>query len=206
MLHELKTSRVAATLDKERAADLILEINELAHKHGFLIQRDAKATGPGEIVGFRLKLIQTTKSSLPPIGDLAALRKEALYDLGQEQASGLVVDVKATVRGQERPTIGRIVHYVLANGQHRAATVVNCWPSPDPVQASIANLAVSLDGANDLEIHRDETGVGIHRVYVKNNLQPQGSFDLNNGGLSVASAKQDEDTKAPGTWHWPERE
>lgn len=75
------------------------------------------------------------------------------------------------------PSIGRIVHYVIQNGQHRAAVVVNYWPNDD----QRANLTVFVDQMNDKEF-------------------------APNGNLAVGSAKQDEETKAPGTWHWPERE
>lgn len=108
-----------------------------------------------------------------------------------------------------KPSIGRIVHYVLANGEHRAATVVNCWPSPDPVQASIANLTVHLDGSNDLQTARPvdaSLGGPVFVGFCKPELAPQNAGAVYPGSLCVGSAAQDEDTKAPGTWHWPERE
>lgn len=89
-----------------------------------------------------------------------------------------------------RPTIGRIVHYVLPNGQHRAAIVVNAWSGS--YQPQMCNLTVHLDQLNDT-IGNDELA----------------AFGARNGGygtLIVGSAKQDEDTQAPGTWHWPERD
>jgi hypothetical protein len=100
----------------------------------------------------------------------------------------------------QTPTIGRQVHYVLGNGQHRAATVVNAFGG------SRANLTVHLDQANDFENDFDPATGQLKRQIVKNNLQPTGAADFGNGTLGVASAQQDEDTKAPGTWHWPERE
>lgn len=44
-------------------------------------------------------------------------------------------------------SVGRIVHYVMQDGQHRPAIVVRLWPSPtaDPV----VNLQVFTDGDND---------------------------------------------------------
>ena len=98
----------------------------------------------------------------------------------------------------QSPTIGRTVHYVLADGQHRAATVVNAWPGQ-----TVANLTVHLDGSNDL--NRAEPGQpasGKCHPY----LMPPGTENHIPGVLTVASAEHDEDTKAPGTWHWPERE
>lgn len=93
------------------------------------------------------------------------------------------------------------MHYVLANGQHRAATVVNAWPgNPD----NRANLTVHLDQFNDVEAFQTSDG---HTWYVaKQPLMPTGSACPKNGTLAVGSAKQDEEDKTPGTWHWPERE
>lgn len=96
---------------------------------------------------------------------------------------------------QQRPTIGRIVHYVLAGGQHRAATVVNV-PPPGSKPESTANLTVHLDQMQDMKggLYREE-------------LAPENAAYITTGGtLAVSHAVQDEDTKAVGTWHYPERE
>ncbi|GBF05829.1 hypothetical protein DAERI_060089 [Deinococcus aerius] len=109
-----------------------------------------------------------------------------------------------------RPTIGRAVHYVLANGQHRAATVVNAWPQAHGEQAYIANLTVQLDQLNDLQSDRVEEGdlssPNSRAGYARPALVPQGATARTPGTLAVGSAKNDEDAKAPGTWHWPERD
>lgn len=101
-----------------------------------------------------------------------------------------------------KPSIGRIVHYVLADGQHRAATVTNAFGGDR------ANLTVHLDLMNDVEVEKEAGGPSVRRVVAKNNLHPKnmGSQDFFLGVLAVGSAPQDEETKAPGTWHWPERE
>ena len=51
-----------------------------------------------------------------------------------------------------KSSIGRIVHYVLPNGQHRPAIIVNCWPGSDRV-----NLTVFPDLANDHGTNRVES-------------------------------------------------
>lgn len=101
----------------------------------------------------------------------------------------------------QKPTIGRLVHYVLANGQHRAATVVNVSG------ADRANLTVHLDQMNDLDVTLDH-GIQMTRLHCRKGLitEGQGALDMMNGTLAVGSAHQDEDAKTPGTWHWPERE
>jgi hypothetical protein len=82
-------------------------------------------------------------------------------------------------------TEGRIVHYVLNDGQHRAAIVVRAWGDhnmPDEV-----NLYVFLDGAND-------KAAAASRVY---NAPP--------GMLWVTSVRYDATGTAPHSWHWPEQ-
>ncbi len=80
-----------------------------------------------------------------------------------------------------KPTVGRIVHYVLdrgrGKGEHRPAIVVNDWAGLHEV----IQLQVLTDGTND----GDEFATGI---------------------AWRTSVHQDEEKKAPGTWHWPERE
>lgn len=73
---------------------------------------------------------------------------------------------------QDQLTIGRIVHYVMPNGVHRPAIVVQVW---DPANGR-ANLQVFTDGAND--------GVEYSR------------------GLYWATSAQHSMTEEPGTWHW----
>ncbi len=81
-----------------------------------------------------------------------------------------------------KPSIGRIVHYVLdgdhhqAVGSHRPAIIVR-----EPWTPEMLNLQVFTDGEND----------GPRNV---------------SGIVWRTSVHQDEETKAPGTWHWPERE
>lgn len=87
------------------------------------------------------------------------------------------------------PSPGRIVHYVLSDGnypgEHRPAIIVKVWgdekgnPKPD----SLVNLQVFTDNVND---------------YIT--AHPGGS-----GLLWRTSVANDEDTKEPGTYHFPER-
>ncbi|HEY5962157.1 MAG TPA: hypothetical protein VIV60_36625, partial [Polyangiaceae bacterium] len=92
----------------------------------------------------------------------------------------------------QKPSIGRVVHYVLsaerdglkrAHGEHRPAFVVRVFPGefgtlecPDGV-----NLNVMCDGQNDAEI----SGAGCMLLW-------ETSVPYDASG-------------APGTWHWPER-
>ena len=48
-------------------------------------------------------------------------------------------------------TEGRIVHFVLPEGQHRAAIIVRVWRQGDgtPPANGYSNLAVFMDGTND---------------------------------------------------------
>ena len=74
------------------------------------------------------------------------------------------------------PSIARTVHYVLPNGEHRPAIIVRVW-DPSPTEKSLVQLQVFTDGSND----------GLQNVEWR------------------TSVHQDADTKAPNTWHEPER-
>lgn len=76
------------------------------------------------------------------------------------------------------PSIGRIVHYVLPAGQHRPAIIVHVW-SPGHFMGT-SQLQVFCDG--DGGAYND----GLPNVVWR------------------TSVVHDEETKAPGTWHWPE--
>jgi hypothetical protein len=84
---------------------------------------------------------------------------------------------------EQKPTVGRIVHYVLAQqddtrnpGEHRPAMIVRTWGG-DCVQ-----LQVFMDGAND---HERFSACGL---------------------MWVSSVAHDEvENRAGRTWHWPER-
>ena len=80
-----------------------------------------------------------------------------------------------------KPTVGRIVHYVLeqgrGKGEVRAATIVRVWND------TCVNLQVHLDGSNDA-----------------------GADVANDGALTVwktSVLQTDETTRAVGAWFWP---
>lgn len=81
-------------------------------------------------------------------------------------------------------TEGQMVHYVLesgrCNGDHRPAIVVRDWQQPN----GLVQLQVFTDGINDDICDGHETARNV---------------------LWRTSVHQDEETKAPGTWHWPEK-
>ena len=78
--------------------------------------------------------------------------------------------------------IGRIVHFVRRDGQHRAAIIVRDWEEP----SGSVNLYVLLDGVNDAR-EAGEATFGIH------------------GFQWATSVNYDGEEKKPYTWHWPER-
>lgn len=97
-------------------------------------------------------------------------------------------------------TEGRMVHYVMPDGQHRPAAVVRVW---DPAQVSyppgVVNLQVMLDGTNDLTSLMALVGqvVGDAGEYAREICQ--------RGLLWRTSVHHDPTGEKPGTWHWPER-
>lgn len=76
------------------------------------------------------------------------------------------------------PSIGRVVHFVMPNGQHRPAIVVQVW------NEDVVNLQVFTDGSND-------AGVVVYP---------------NTGGYVQwqTSVHHAENEPGPHTWHWPE--
>lgn len=80
-------------------------------------------------------------------------------------------------------TEGRIVHYVLSNGEHRAAIVVRVFEPGKPL--GLANLIVFSDGSND-------------RGAVFGNVSEQGLF-------WATSAHYDPEGTTHHTWHWIEK-
>lgn len=86
---------------------------------------------------------------------------------------------------QQAPSVGRIVHYVTHpargfrhEGVHRPAVIVHVWSPGHP------------NGCVQLQVFADGNG-----------------GEYNDGTPNVVwatSVTHDEETKAPGTWHWPE--
>lgn len=87
-------------------------------------------------------------------------------------------------------TEGRIVHFVMPNGDHRPAVVVNVWHVSGQCEGYV-NLQVFTDGSNDLhglpDDFNDDAREGIKR------------------GLYWATSKCYSETKEPNTWHWIEK-
>lgn len=83
-------------------------------------------------------------------------------------------------------TEGRIVHYVLSNGQHRPAIVVRDWSNPAlPGSDGRVNLMVFVDGTND-------SGA------VSGKACEQGLFWATSAHYDPAGTEHH-------TWHWPEK-
>lgn len=89
-------------------------------------------------------------------------------------------------------TEGRIVHFVLSNGEHRPAIVVNNWGSEKnfdgawayPEEDGYVNLQVFIDGSNDNDVYPVSVPPN-HMVWetsIKYSAEPE-----------------------PRTWHWIEK-
>jgi hypothetical protein len=77
-------------------------------------------------------------------------------------------------------TEGRMVHFVMPDGEHRAAVVVRVWRPQVPERLGYCNLSVFTDWGND--------GPG------------------NETGFRRETSILYSEAKEPGTWHWIERE
>ena len=86
-----------------------------------------------------------------------------------------------------KATNGRIVHYVLANGKHRPAIVVEDWEKGTDV-----NLQVFLDGKNDETAEAHDGSLGAV-------FEHERSI-----GIAWRTSVKYSEKKLPGTWHQPE--
>lgn len=91
---------------------------------------------------------------------------------------------------QQKVTVGRIVHYVMPQGHHRAgeirpAIIVRVWQQLDhPSVPGMANLQIFLDGAND----------------AAGDCTADWPSTMWKGSVLHSEAPN------PGTWHWPPRD
>lgn len=81
-------------------------------------------------------------------------------------------------------TEGRIVHYVMPDGEHRPAVVVKVWNLSGTPEGYV-NLVVLVDGANDL-----------HYASLPNVPDRVTLWE---------TSKHYSEGKEPGTWHWIEK-
>jgi hypothetical protein len=88
-------------------------------------------------------------------------------------------------------SIGRIVHYVLPNGKHRPAIIVETWGNETTTEHIAVQLQVFIDGTNDL--------IGNTGAY--------GEISQEEAKAGVAwrtSVEYASESRAC-SWHWPER-
>lgn len=99
-----------------------------------------------------------------------------------------------------KPSVGRIVHYVsygTKNGEYtpecRAGIVTEAgqWVTVDERELLIENGEKGR--VLTQKFHPEACSLSVHN--------PTGVF-FNSGGVPI---EHDEDTKKPGSWHWPER-
>lgn len=94
-------------------------------------------------------------------------------------------------------TEGRIVHYVMPNGEHRPAIVTKVWDR-DPVGTSgCANLNVFTDYSNDIPYTQPEIDTMVRGFGFSLD-------DVRHGHAWRTSIMFSADPK-PHTWHWIEK-
>jgi hypothetical protein len=88
---------------------------------------------------------------------------------------------------QQKPSIGRIVHYTLPNGEIRPATIVRVWNT----ETGGVNLQVHLDGTNDQ--HSD----------VEARYKSQVTAEEAQRGTAWRTSVLPASEPTPWRWHWP---
>ncbi|MHB0964834.1 MAG: hypothetical protein ACYC36_00135 [Bellilinea sp.] len=94
-------------------------------------------------------------------------------------------------------TEGRMVHFVMPDGQHRAAVIVRVWRvNEQPPENGCSDLMVIPDGSNDAGYSHLE-----RQELLNNGIN---SEDVKHGHFWRTSVLFSE-TPVPNTWHWIER-
>lgn len=102
-------------------------------------------------------------------------------------------------------TEGRIVHFVMPNGKHRPAIVVQVWrvpysDGPEPItkapESGCSNLQVFSDSTNDVPWDEHE-----REQFLNYTIPEEG---VRRGLFWKTSVLFSEEPK-PNTWHWPEK-
>jgi hypothetical protein len=89
-------------------------------------------------------------------------------------------------------TEGRIVHFVMNDGEHRPAIIVRVWKVSGACEGYV-NLQVFTDGTNDRQPRTADA--------------PNASDDLNDAietGILWRTSICCSESKEPNTWHWIE--
>lgn len=122
-----------------------------------------------------------------PAAEKAARTEHSTFKTtaGQEVIADSEVAAHTIKAPAQKPSIGRIVHYVLPagrhKGEHRPAIIVKIW-SVHEYDGSV-QLQVFTDSTNDFTHNQD----GAH-------------------GLLWATSVTYSEEATPGTYHWPERD
>lgn len=101
--------------------------------------------------------------------------------------------VSAEIQNAEGVIVGDTVHYVMPNGKHRPAIVVEVWKQLAgiheglPIEGGIVNLQVFTDSSNDQDMS-----------------QSSGFNERVASGLLWATSVRHSPEHIPGTWHWIE--
>lgn len=85
-------------------------------------------------------------------------------------------------------TEGRIVHFVMNNGEHRPAIIVKVWNK----ETGVSNLQVFTDGSNDRRQVSGEESTAYNDA-------------VDSGILWRTSILPSFDDPQPNTWHWIEK-
>lgn len=95
----------------------------------------------------------------------------------------------------QKPSPGRVVMVVLERGIVRPADVLQAFPE------NRINALVKLDATNDLKaplIALEDRRAAVVPANLQNFTRPAVL-------LQIDSIPEDQEGKAPGTWHWPPR-
>lgn len=88
-------------------------------------------------------------------------------------------------------TSGRMIHYVMPNGEHRPGVITNVWND-----RGLINASVFTDYTNDVPYKKDE-----EELFRNNGVDPNQAA---HGHIWKTSISYSEEPKV-NTWHWIEK-
>lgn len=99
------------------------------------------------------------------------------------------------------PSVGRLVHYIMPNGKHRPAIIVNVNKGNSLEGQVVATIREPVPPTVNLQVFTDCTNDTFD---LSEKYSPDFRLAINSGMFWAINVRQDEIDKEIGTWHWQE--
>lgn len=103
-------------------------------------------------------------------------------------------------------TEGRIVHYVLPDGQHRPAIIVKVWRVPDYKSGEVSLPSLEeMEKSNPVNSNESPPLNGCSNLQVFMDSDEEAKYNDKMLPVSWRTSVLYSEGKEPGTWHWIEK-